>query len=139
MRRTRREAHYKLFNKDALLFDGRGLPYGSGLGLSRCLGPGECLHSFFFLTIKLCRTLILHTAEDNQAVLYTCTACSAGVIYAPAAAHRHAREGRSARRGFSPLGWCMLLQHRRRRRGDASVIVSPLLFFVVVAVRVMHD
>ena len=23
---------------------GRGLPYGSGLGLSRC--PGECLHSF---------------------------------------------------------------------------------------------
>ena len=23
-----------------------GLPYGSGLGLSRCLGPGECLHSF---------------------------------------------------------------------------------------------
>ena len=25
---------------------GRGLPYGSGLGLSRCLGPGECLHSF---------------------------------------------------------------------------------------------
>ena len=24
---------------------GRGLPYGSGLGLSRCLGPGECLHS----------------------------------------------------------------------------------------------
>ena len=25
---------------------GRGLPSGSGLGLSRCLGPGECLHSF---------------------------------------------------------------------------------------------
>ena len=25
---------------------GRVLPYGSGLGLSRCLGPGECLHSF---------------------------------------------------------------------------------------------
>ena len=25
---------------------GRGLSYGSGLGLSRCLGPGECLHSF---------------------------------------------------------------------------------------------
>ena len=25
---------------------GRGLPYGSGLGLTRCLGPGECLHSF---------------------------------------------------------------------------------------------
>ena len=25
---------------------GRGLPYGSGLVLSRCLGPGECLHSF---------------------------------------------------------------------------------------------
>ena len=25
---------------------GRGLPYGSGMGLSRCLGPGECLHSF---------------------------------------------------------------------------------------------
>ena len=25
---------------------GRGLPYGSGLRLSRCLGPGECLHSF---------------------------------------------------------------------------------------------
>ena len=24
---------------------GRGLPYGSGLGLSRCLGPGECLYS----------------------------------------------------------------------------------------------
>ena len=24
----------------------RGLPYGSGLVLSRCLGPGECLHSF---------------------------------------------------------------------------------------------
>ena len=24
---------------------GRGLPYGSCLGLSRCLGPGECLHS----------------------------------------------------------------------------------------------
>ena len=22
------------------------MPYGSGLGLSRCLGPGECLHSF---------------------------------------------------------------------------------------------
>ena len=28
---------------------GRGLPYGSGLGLSRCLGPGECLHSFIHL------------------------------------------------------------------------------------------
>ena len=25
---------------------GRGWPYGSGLGLSRCLGPGECLQSF---------------------------------------------------------------------------------------------
>ena len=25
----------------------RDLPYGSGLGLSRCLGPGECLHSFY--------------------------------------------------------------------------------------------
>ena len=23
-------------------------PYGSGLGLSRCLGPGECLHSFIY-------------------------------------------------------------------------------------------
>ena len=29
---------------------GRGLPYGSGLGLSRCLGPGECLHSFIHAT-----------------------------------------------------------------------------------------
>ena len=28
---------------------GRGLPYGSGLGLSRCLGPGECLHSFIHI------------------------------------------------------------------------------------------
>ena len=37
---------------------GRGLPYGSGLGLSRCLGPGECLHSFIhvctvYIFIKL--------------------------------------------------------------------------------------
>ena len=30
---------------------GRGLPYGSGLGLYRCLGPGECLHSFIHLGI----------------------------------------------------------------------------------------
>ena len=30
---------------------GRGLPYGSGLGLSRCLGPGECLHSFIQCTV----------------------------------------------------------------------------------------
>ena len=28
---------------------GRDLPYGSGLGLSRCLGPGECLHSFIHM------------------------------------------------------------------------------------------
>ena len=33
------------FNEDHII-TGRGLPYGSGLGLSRCLGPGECLHSF---------------------------------------------------------------------------------------------
>ena len=31
---------------------GRGLPYGSGLGLSRCLGPGECLHSFIHVSNK---------------------------------------------------------------------------------------
>ena len=30
----------------------RGLPYGSGLGLSRCLGPGECLHSFIIIIIN---------------------------------------------------------------------------------------
>ena len=30
---------------------GRRLPYGSGLGLSRCLGPGECLHSFCVIII----------------------------------------------------------------------------------------
>ena len=29
-----------------LITPGRGLPYRSDLGLSRCLGPGECLHSF---------------------------------------------------------------------------------------------
>ena len=29
-----------------LLFHLSNMPYGSGLGLSRCLGPGECLHSF---------------------------------------------------------------------------------------------
>ena len=29
---------------------GRGLPYGSGLGLSRCLGPGESfIHSFIHI------------------------------------------------------------------------------------------
>ena len=28
------------------LTPGRGLPYGSGLGLSKCLGPDECMHSF---------------------------------------------------------------------------------------------
>ena len=31
---------------------GRGLPNGSGLGLSRCLGPGECLHSFIHSGVK---------------------------------------------------------------------------------------
>ena len=37
-----------MYNKRLICFPtpGRGLPYGSGLGLSRCLGPGECLHSF---------------------------------------------------------------------------------------------
>ena len=30
----------------------RGLPNGSGLGLSRCLGPGECLHSFIHSSSK---------------------------------------------------------------------------------------
>ena len=34
---------------------GRGLPYGSGLGLSRCLGPGECLHSFIHVCMSWCR------------------------------------------------------------------------------------
>ena len=29
---------------------GRGLPYGCGLGLSRCLGP-ECLHSFIYFSL----------------------------------------------------------------------------------------
>ena len=33
---------------------GRGLPYGSGLGLSRCLGPGECLHPFIHSFIYRC-------------------------------------------------------------------------------------
>ena len=33
---------------------GRGLPYGSGLGLSRCLGPGECLHSFIHGVYGVC-------------------------------------------------------------------------------------
>ena len=35
------------------LHPGRGLPYGSGLGLSRCLGPGECLHSFMCVNIYI--------------------------------------------------------------------------------------
>ena len=35
---------------------GRGLTHGSGLGLSRCLGPGECLHSF----IQYCITLLFY-------------------------------------------------------------------------------
>ena len=34
---------------------GRGLPYGSGLGLSRCLGPGECLNSFIHSLLQLVR------------------------------------------------------------------------------------
>ena len=36
----------------------RGLPYGSGLGLSRCLGPGECLHSFIQGNMPMCHTTI---------------------------------------------------------------------------------
>ena len=36
---------------------GRGLPYGSGLGLSRCLGPGECLHSFIHIYMVLLKKL----------------------------------------------------------------------------------
>ena len=46
---------------------GRGLPYGSGLGLSRCLGPGECLHSFIhkednvFLILTNFTAIIINT------------------------------------------------------------------------------
>ena len=36
---------------------GRGLPYGSGLGLSRCLGPGECLHSFIHYYFNHCTNM----------------------------------------------------------------------------------
>ena len=37
----------------------RGLPYGSGLGLSRCLGPGECLHSFKVCSARVTSLLLL--------------------------------------------------------------------------------
>ena len=38
---------------------GRGLPYGSGLRLSRCLGPGKCLHSFIHYSFNNKRLLTL--------------------------------------------------------------------------------
>ena len=55
---------------------GRGLPYGSGLGLSRCLGPGECLHSFihyhyysfyriFLILLLIDIILYVHEYLDN--------------------------------------------------------------------------
>ena len=43
---------------------GRGLPNGSGLGLSRCLGPGECLHSLihvFRIQLQVCQTRAVST------------------------------------------------------------------------------
>ena len=39
-----------LFDLHNTVTPGRCLPYGSRLGLSRCLGPGECLHSFNTVT-----------------------------------------------------------------------------------------
>ena len=36
-------------------------PYGSGPGLSRCLGPGECLHSFIHHTSHT--TALNHTSH----------------------------------------------------------------------------
>ena len=35
---------------------GRCLHYGSGLGLSRCLGPGECRHSFIHTCLHVIST-----------------------------------------------------------------------------------
>ena len=50
---------------------GRGLPYGSGLGLSRCLGPGECLHSFIIDLSRLqtSRALMLRRAKQSRVYL----------------------------------------------------------------------
>ena len=50
---------------------GRGLPFiHSGLGLSRCLGPGECLHSFISFLACLCGYITcLHDHRTNPARL----------------------------------------------------------------------
>ena len=45
-----------------MITPGRGLPYGSGLGLSRCLGPGECLHSIMIMIIII--------IEDDDISIY---------------------------------------------------------------------
>ena len=41
-------------------------PYGSGLGLSRCLGPGECLHSFNNNNTRRLVTLAEHTSDHGK-------------------------------------------------------------------------
>ena len=60
---------------------GRGLPYGSGLGLSRCLGPGECLHSFIHAdTVFMCTKGVLSSTlvSCHLSLITITSACQAG-------------------------------------------------------------
>ena len=39
-------------------------PYGSGLGLSKCLGPGECLHSF--ISMRRCYIYMVYHYRTSE-------------------------------------------------------------------------
>ena len=70
---------------------GRGLPYGSGLGLSRCLGPGECLHSIGKVVNPSTTggpTARIHQIKDPNSRQISCPAPKAEAI-----AHRPKEQG----------------------------------------------
>ena len=65
---------------------GRSLPYGSGLGLSRCLGPGECLHSFIQTHVcacVLCVCVCVLRVCASVCVLCVCVCTGWPLLYLP--------------------------------------------------------
>ena len=60
---------------------GRGLPYRSGLGLSRCLGPGECLHSFKYgdVAINKRKKKTDHRTHESAKQYQDSTSCTTGM------------------------------------------------------------
>ena len=76
---------------------GRGLPYGSGLGLSRCLGPGECLHSFIHIIIYHITIHALMRVHAHACIMHECI-YAIRVVPSPVCMHH-------ASRGTGRLRW----------------------------------